>query len=492
MVKISNHIENKVDSSKTTAQDSPREKIVVLLFDVLSLRNFLFMNFHQTAREFDIVYWNSTPVSLANPQYNEVKIPESRLNALTDILKRSRKYIELNLNSARVNDPTYHSYKLRFINANIKSAVKNVMVKCCTSIYSTESGIIKIRKRIDKNERCSDSYLSARERFLNDRPSIVFCTSQRATNAIAPVLAAKDLKIPTATFIYSWDNMPKAIMLVETDYYFVWSAHMKQELLHYYPFVKENQIFITGTPQFEMHSNKTALLSKDVFHKRFNLDISKRYICFSGDDATTSPNDSYYLEDVAKAVRRINSEGQNIGIIFRRCPVDFTSRFDTVLEECSDVITSIDPAWQRDSVTGKAFPTADDTNLLLDTINNTEFVINLGSSMVFDYALFNKSTAYIKYDVKDKPVVNPLWNVNKIYNYVHFRSMPTQDVVAWIKSPDEIYDTIKKMLSGEINTAANALEWFKIINENPADLASERIVDACRSIVANSKMLVTK
>jgi hypothetical protein len=44
------------------------------------------------------------------------------------------------------------------------------------------------------------------------------------------LLAAQQLGIPTATFIFSWDNLPKATMVVETDYYFV-GDHMKLELL---------------------------------------------------------------------------------------------------------------------------------------------------------------------------------------------------------------------------------------------------------------------
>jgi hypothetical protein len=34
------------------------------------------------------------------------------------------------------------------------------------------------------------------------------------------LLAAQQLGIPTATFIFSWDNLPKATMVVETDYYY--------------------------------------------------------------------------------------------------------------------------------------------------------------------------------------------------------------------------------------------------------------------------------
>ena len=43
--------------------------------------------------------------------------------------------------------------------------------------------------------------------------------------------------------------------------------------------------------------------------------FSKKYICFSGDDITTSPNDPVYLGDTAKAIMKLNESGQNLGIV---------------------------------------------------------------------------------------------------------------------------------------------------------------------------------
>ena len=56
------------------------------------------------------------------------------------------------------------------------------------------------------------------------------------------------------------------MQVVETDYYCVWSDHMKREVLQYYPFVKENQVFVTGTPQFEPHyDNSLKTKSRRLF-----------------------------------------------------------------------------------------------------------------------------------------------------------------------------------------------------------------------------------
>ena len=46
------------------------------------------------------------------------------------------------------------------------------------------------------------------------RPDVLLCTHQRAGIAVPAVAAARSLGIPTATFVHSWDNLPKGRMAV--------------------------------------------------------------------------------------------------------------------------------------------------------------------------------------------------------------------------------------------------------------------------------------
>jgi hypothetical protein len=277
--------------------------------------------------------------------------------------------------------------------------------------------------------------------------------------------------------------LPKGTKIIDTDFYIVWSEHMKMELKYYYPNIKDEQIFITGTPQFESHFNKTILQSKDYFFNENKLDNTKKYICFSGDDVTTSPNDPVYLADTANAIRILNNKGYNLGIIFRRCPVDFSNRFDEVLEEFKDIIISIKPAWNRIGEDWNTImSTKEDLVLQTNTIFHTELVINLGSSMVFDYVAHRKPCGFINYDVVNTQY--PHWSVKKIYSLIHFRSMPTENPVFWINSPNEIANTIEKMLSEDSEKVIeNAQLWFEKINQHSPEFASERIWEAISKIV---------
>jgi hypothetical protein len=252
--------------------------------------------------------------------------------------------------------------------------------------------------------------------------------------------------------------------------------------LNYYPHISEEQIKITGTTQFEPHFQENLLVSKEAFFKEHKLDTSKKYICYSGDDITTSPNDPIYLADLAKAIVKLNEKGANLAIIFRRCPVDFSNRFDKVLEEYKEIITTINPMWQKMADSWHAIlPTKEDIALQMNTIFHSEFVVNLGSSMVFDFVAFKKPCCFINYDVLTSDF--PDWSVKKIYNFIHFRSMPSKDTVFWINSPSEMEQNLVKALNTDAyKIVANAQKWFEKINQHPPEKASERIWNAIDEI----------
>lgn len=460
------------------------KKIFILLPDGVGLRNFAFSNFFKFGlqQNFQITYWNNTPFDLTTLGFNEVKIKNAKANPLTDSYKNARKHIELNLSIQIEKDKVYDTYRFPFSYKKLKPAIKSLLSRFLIAAYSSDKGLKKIREKIKKLEQTGNYYKHCLDTLKLEKPDMVFCTNQRPVLAIAPLLAAQKLGIPTATFIFSWDNLPKATMVVETDFYFVWSEHMKKELLHYYPDIQENQIFVTGTPQFESHFETNTTISKEQFFEEHKLNLKKKYVCYSGDDFTTCPDDPQYLSDVADAVRELNNQGNSIAIVFRRCPVDFSNRYDLVLEKNKDIITPIVPLWKKvGEEWNTILPTKEDLELQINTIKHTEMVLNLGSSMVFDYAAHNKPCAFINYDVADK--VDKDWSVSKIYQYVHFRSMPNKNAVLWLNSPEDIKQKIKLGLEQSVQTIENAQKWFEIINQHPPENVSDRIWKAIKTIV---------
>lgn len=463
-----------------------KPKLFLLLPDGIGLRNFAFTRFPEIGRQtgWDTVFWNQTDFPVhSDTGYEELKITEAQLHPLTTVYSRARKRIELKLWEYQFRDTIYQTYNFPQSYRGFKNAFKSLFVDFLVSTKSHSKGLKKVIEQIKKQERQTTKYTLCKKQLEAHDPALVFCTNQRPTQAIAPILAAQDLGIPTATFIFSWDNLPKATLVLETDYYFVWSDYMKTELQRYYPRIKDTQIFVTGTPQFEPHFDDTSIESRAAFCKKHGLDVAKKYICFSGDDVTTSPDDPQYLEDTAKAIRALNESGQNLGLIFRRCPVDFSGRYDAVVEKYADIIKPIAPAWKPlGEAWNQVFPSGEDMALLANTARHSELVINLGSSMVFDFVAHQKPCAFIHYDVSDKK--QPDWSVEKIYKYVHFRSMPTKETVLWINQPSEIGEIIKQAISLPKTTVGEAENWFKVINLHPPEKSSERIWEAIQKITS--------
>ncbi len=453
------------------------KKVFIFLPDGVGLRNFAFTKFKEIgdAKGYNITYWNNTPFSIKKEiGFEEVKIENQKINPLTTIFTRARKRIELNVFDKKFNETVYNTYNFPQSYKGFSNFFKSIVVDLLVFFGSNTAGINFVRNTIKKLERKTSKYKYCKKQLQEHQPNFIFCTNQRPSQAIAPLLAAQDLGIPTATFIFSWDNLPKATTLVETDYYFVWSNHMKNELIKYCPYVKPENVFVSGTPQFESHFDKSLVQTKEDFFKQHNLDINKKYICFSGDDIVTSPLDQYYLEDLAVSVRELNKQEYNLAIIYRKCPVDFTTRYDAILEKYNDVIVSIDPLWRPVGTSwNEIMPTKEDFALQSNICEHTEFVGNIASSMVFDFVAHNKSCLF--FDYEQPQLKKGIRDIGQNYKYIHFRSMPTPNAALFVTNKKELTEIVKDILDGKKSNVSDGKKWFEIIVGNQPTEASKLI-----------------
>ncbi len=454
-----------------------KKKVFVFFPDGVGLRNFAFTNFKSIGEKmgFHITYWNNTIFSLKdNLGFNEVNIEDHSAHPLLPIYSRARKRAELNVSKDKFQDDVYATYKFPFNYKGLKNIFKSLYVKWLIGLYSSEKGITKLRNKINKLERSTSKYKYCKVQLEAHKPDMIFCTTQRATQSISALLAAKDLGIPTVAFVYSWDNVPKAMQVVETDFYCVWSDLMKAEVLKYYPFIKENQVFVTGTPQFEPHYNESLLQTREAFFKAHNLDVNKKYICYSGDDETTSPLDQYYLEDLANAVRSLNKKGENLGIIYRKCPVDFTSRYNAVIETNKDIIAVLNPIWRQvGKQWNQVLPTPEDFKMLYNVCEHSEFVTNVCSSTVFDFVAHNKPCIYYNYE--QPQLKKGIRDIGQNYKYVHFRSMPSNKAAVFCTDKNDLESLVKQILDGQLSNVEQCKAWYKIVAGKKPTQASKTI-----------------
>ncbi|MCI0627138.1 MAG: glycosyltransferase [Acidobacteria bacterium] len=329
------------------------------------------------------------------------------------------------------------------------------------------------------------SHLAAYESYVAQRnPQVVFCTHQRALKAVPAMLAARRLRIPNATFIFSWDNLPKGRMPIAADHFLVWSEYMRAELLHYYPDVATERIHVVGTPQFENHKDESLIWSRMKFCEWVGLDPARPVVCFSGDDLATSPYDHIYLDDLARSVKSI-APPQRPQILFRRCPSDCSRRYEAILRAHQEIVVS-DPLWCRSSNNewSQVVPTKEDVGLLVNVISHSDVVVNFGSTMAMDFAVRNKPAIYIGYTPKQ---ANGKWNHKSIYARPHFRTTHELQPVHWVHSPGDFATVVMEAILNPMAKADERGAWLKLHVQHPLEQASTRCVTTLHQLAVGQR-----
>jgi len=460
----------------------PTDKhVLIILPDGVGIKNYLHSQIISYLKDSaKVTIWSPLPkeafievkdIHKLDFEYKRIQLTPER--TLARLYREAVAYARLKRNTVLKNNATILSTNWRIKKNSLKTRILYHMAQTLGSYLSKDySRLLKYEKKgIDNTSSV------AIEKYANDlkvlKPTAIFITHQRVAGLMPICIAAKNLGITTTTAIFSWDNLPKARLNVSTDQYFVWSQWMKDEMKDYYPEISQEKVKILGTPQFEFYSDKKRLLERDIFAKQHGLDPQKKWICFSGDDQLTSPHDALFLRDV---VEELVSEKDNIQIIFRRCPVDFSDRYDEVLKDYKGLVIAIDPEWNIETETGWTgyFPKYSDVDLQINLVNHCELVVNLGSTMAVDFATFNKPCLYLNYD----PIIDPNWSTKTIYAYQHFKSMEGFDAVGWINTKDSIKERVLSAINQPQSVAKERQEWIRRIVLHPIDKNSENIAKA--------------
>ena len=84
---------------------------------------------------------------------------------------------------------------------------------------------------------------------------------------------------------------------------------------------------------------------------------------------------------------------------------DFEKDFrDKIISKYPDLIKQAPPLWnfEPNSSWTTIYPLPEDVKLLVSTAYYSDVVVNLGSTMAFDFGMFDKPCAYINYDQENK------------------------------------------------------------------------------------------
>ena len=430
------------------------KKIGIVITDGVGFRNFILSDFlKQAALIFDdVVILSCLPKAIYKTHTNlrviELDVFEERFK--TWFFRKAKEIAHLKLHqkgnlgiqdNLKSNDSklkTPRGYATRFIYK-------------LTALFHSESTIQQFQKLQNSTfatHKITKAYQSILEK---EQFNLLFFTHQRPPYIAPLVYAAQNIKLRTAAFIFSWDNLAsKGRMASHFDYYLVWSALMKQDLRQFYTSLKENQISIVGTPQFVPYVMPEYQMLKEDFIAEFHLDANLKTICFSCGDISTSKNDELYIEIIAEAIQKKLIKPVNF--IVRTSPAEDRIRFRLLVEKYPFIKWHF-PKWEQVRANhqeswSQRIPTLDDVKHLRALLEYSDLNINMLSTMSLDFMLF------------DKPVINPifgnesngLYNDQRFLGYAHIEHLVNSNATKIVKTKAELLQAIVDYLENDSDT----------------------------------------
>ncbi len=301
----------------------------------------------------------------------------------------------------------------------------------------------KLQQSTFKTHFITQKYISLLKEY---GVNLLFFTHQRPPYIAPLIYAAEKLRIQTISFIFSWDNLAsKGRMSGNFDFYLVWSEQMKQELLQFYTSIKENQVEVVGTPQFEPYVLDRYDMPRNVFLERFGLDATKPTVLFSCGDVSTSPNDPLYIELIAKMIQE-NRLVKPVNLLVRTSPAEEPKRFAELAAKYPFICWNY-PDWKlarsnHQESWSQRIPSVQDVTDLKAVLQYSDLCVNMLSTMSLDSMLFNKPVINTVFGNPE----NGLANDQRFLRYAHIVNVINSNAVSVAKTENELLLALNQCL----------------------------------------------
>jgi hypothetical protein len=273
------------------------------------------------------------------------------------------------------------------------------------------------------------------------RPSLVFNASHVHSDiALQAVQAAQWLGIPTATFIFSWDNLTsQGRVIPRYDYYIVWNDSLRRQLLEMYDYITPSQVVVTGTPQFDYHFRPEFHWSREQFCRWAGADPARPIVLYSTGMANPMFGEPRIVEGIADIVARVGGEHPP-QLLVRLYPKDQTGRFDDLKRRRPDILFPAVP-WEQSWLT----PKYEDLFVLTNTLRHAAVGINAASTISLELCMLGKPVINVGYN---PPGMNIWpWDYGRFYRFEHYRPVAESGAVAIAWDEAEVAALLREALA---------------------------------------------
>lgn len=419
-----------------------RPHIVTLIPRGEVIRNFVYSKaLDYISEEANLSLVTVSPGSSMNQMLEEKYGDVYPLNDYNErwIVRFQREIIETAHNRWLWSKAAQERWRLRDVEAiTPRQKIVRTLKKTVCRPFANRTGLrtlSKIERASSRLFKTTDEYIKLMKQLS---PALVFNGSHvHSRVATQAVQAAQWLGIPTATFIFSWDNLTsQGRIILPYDYFIVWNEALKTQLLEMYEWIRPENVFVTGTPQFDFHFQPEFYQSREDFCRSINADPSRPIVLYTTGMANHMPDEPEIVEEIADFLKEIDPNNPP-QLLVRVYPKDLTGRFEELKARRPDILFP-KIAWEESWLT----PKFEDAYALTNALRHCALGINVASTVSLELCMFDKPVINVGYNPKTVP--DEVLRYADYYNFDHYRPLVDCGAVEVAWSSGEMRELIKQ------------------------------------------------
>lgn len=142
-----------------------------------------------------------------------------------------------------------------------------------------------------------------RELFARYQPAAVVSVHPYSPTDWPLLWHAQRRGVPTIGVVHSWDNVTaRYVMPFPPSRLLVSSEELKREVLHYYSWLRPEDVVATGAPQYDLFVDPDRVETREQFLTGLGMDPERALITFAGGGEVLFPHEGKVAEMLAEAV----------------------------------------------------------------------------------------------------------------------------------------------------------------------------------------------
>lgn len=280
------------------------------------------------------------------------------------------------------------------------------------------------------------------ELFGTLHPDLVFNGSHIHGQAgELPLRVAHAHGIPTAGFIFSWDNLTsRSRIVVPYDHYLVWHRGMKEQLCEIYPQVSPERVWITGTPQFDFHFRPEFLLHREELCRRVGIDPHRPFVLYTAGMAHHFRDEHRHVELVIEALAKLDL-GPKPQLVVRTNIKDTSPEMTRLARSSPSFVAFPETQWDKEALA----PHYSDLALYSSLLKWCTLGINVASTVSLELLMLDKPVINLDFDPPGASLP-PFEDYGRHLRFDHYRRVAESGAVMVARSPQDVASMLARGL----------------------------------------------